>query len=124
MRDLIRQELKNVKVALIPDMESIGNSFVIKKGKIRSDLSQAEESLQEKKFYTIELADYILHPYDNFNLHIQWNNGIAPKDKILNVEVVKILGNMIKVSGCGTYSSNIWTGWLPISSIKIVKTLI
>ena len=37
------------------------------------------------------MKDYIVHPYDGFNLHIQWNNNIVPKDDEMNVEVLEVM---------------------------------
>ena len=83
--------------------------------------------LELGKAYVLELADYILHPSDGFNLHINWNNGCVPTDRYLYALVKKELGKMIFIESYGynIESSCIkmsrWNGWLPKKSIKIIR---
>lgn len=113
---LIEKELNEIKVANVPEIDSY--EFVISKG----TRSVSEIVFEKGKYYCIELKDYIIHPYEGFNLHVQWNNNIPPKDIVMNVEVLDIMGKMIKVTGTGS-SGIVWTGWLPISSITILNIL-
>ena len=73
-------------------------------------------------YYSIQLKDYLIHPSDNFIFHIQWNNGNIPKDSIMNVQILEIMGKMIKVYGSGE-SNTVWQGWLPIDSVDILNIL-
>lgn len=73
----------------------------------------------------IELPDYILHPSNNFDLHVKWNHNIPPVDNLLCVKVLQCMGNMIQVDGVGydiktqSVNGNKWSGWLPRASIKV-----
>ena len=118
MNELIKKELQNIHVAELPDYDDSTLQLKIPRGTRDADRIQFEKG----KYYKIELANYIVHPYEGFNLHVQWNHNIIPKDTIMNVEVLDIMGKMIKVTGCG--DSNVpWTGWLPIISVKLLTLL-
>ena len=114
MNVLIKKELDKVKVA---NVQESGNTIYVKGTKLLNQIQ-----FEKNKYYRIELKDYLVHPYEGFNLHIQWNNNIAPKDCIMNIEVIDTMGKMIKVTGCGE-SGIVWTGWLPISSVSILDLL-
>ena len=64
-----------------------------------------------------------------FTLHDNWNKGIPPKHNFLKVEVLQIMGKMIKVNSIGydyinqRDTSDLWEGWLPRKAIKIIEVL-
>ena len=121
MNQLIKNELDKVNVALIPAYNEDTLTLLIPKGSREVDKIKFEKG----KYYTIEIADRLLRSDDELlNLHIQWNNGIVPKDKYMNIEVIDIMGNMVKVTGTGHGTINAWTGWLPINSVEICKLLV
>ena len=93
-------------------------------------LQEAKEyNINVGKCYLIELENYIINPPETFTLHINWNNNIIPKDKYMKVEIVGIMGKMVKVNGVGYDFVNkldlntMWEGWLPRKAITIIKEL-
>lgn len=85
------------------------------------------ESMAIGKKYIIEVADYIIHPSSTFDLHVNWNNNIIPKDACMKCTVLTISGKMLKVAGNGydklskEINSNKWVGWLPQKSIISIR---
>lgn len=73
--------------------------------------------------YSVEVESYIVHPFEGFTLHDNWNNGIAPTDIRMNMEVLQILGKMIQVHCIGQTDRKLWDGWLPIKSVRIFREL-
>lgn len=73
--------------------------------------------------YSIEVEPYIVHPFEGFTLHDNWNNGIAPTDVRMNMEVLQILGKMIQVHCIGQTDGKLWDGWLPVKSVRIFSEL-
>ena len=119
MNKLIEKELNNCKIANLPAFNENTTDLTIFKG-IRNI---SDVKFEKDRYYRIQLADYLIHPNDNFILHIQWNNGIIPKDKIMNVQILEVMGNkMIKVLGTG-FSNSMWEGWLPVDSVDILNIL-
>ena len=119
MNSLIKAELNKVEIAQLPDYNDDTLNIIINKG--TRDVNDIKCS--KGGYYHIKMKDYIVHPYDGFNLHIQWNNNVVPKDDEMNVEVLEVMGNMIKVSGTGVNIQTQWTGWLPVKSIEVIKVL-
>ena len=76
-----------------------------------------------------ELADYIIHPSENFTLASNWNKGVVPKSKTIKAMVSQMLGKMIKVDAVGLSeggadSGDVYMGlWLPQGGIKILKNI-
>lgn len=123
MNPLIKEQLQNVKLTIIPEYDEDTQELLIAK---------RTYVLQEfvcRKCYLVELANYLVNPPPNFDLHINWNKGMIPKDRYLSCEVIQINGNMIKVSGIGydivkqQPTSNIWEGWLPRKGLTILKEI-
>lgn len=86
-------------------------------------------TLQEGGCYIIKVEDYIIHPFDGFNLHDNWNNGTHPNHLFMKCEVSQKMGKMIKLNTVGYDYNNqldtndLWSGWLPEKSIKIIEVL-
>lgn len=120
MNPIVKQQLQSCRIADIPPFTEDTKTIVINK---KSDIFGV--SVKEGGCYIIELENYILHPYDGFDLHINWNNNIVPVNKYFKCECIKIMGNMIKINGVGyDYETGadfntLWSGWLPLSGIKI-----
>ena len=119
MNELIKKELQNCKVALIPNLDDDATLLLIPKG----TRNCTEIVFEKGKFYKVRFANYIVHPYEGFNLHIQWNNNIPPKEDIMNVEVLEIMGKMIKLNCTGCEHNSVWVGWVPISSVTILNII-
>ena len=124
MNPLIEKQLNIIQVADVPDFDSETTHIVIPK----HDKEHPKELLLGK-YYLISLEDYILNPFDGFTLHDNWNKGIIPVNKYMNCEIIQFMGKMVKISGAGYDFENkkpletSWEGWLPKSSINIIKEL-
>lgn len=68
---------------------------------------------------TIKVENYIINQPDNFSLSENWNKGTVPPEELLEVEIIQILGKMVKVNAVGKYTRIEWEGWLPRKSFKI-----
>lgn len=121
MIKLIEEQLKKCKVARLPVYSANSTLFFIPKGK-RED-SQNVNELMVGGQYTIIVEDYIVHPFDGFDLHTQWNGGKVPTDNCMNIEVLEVMGKMVKVHSCGVNDRSIWIGWLPSKSIISINSL-
>ena len=89
---------------------------------IRKNIEELPTDIEQHHFYQIEVEDYIIHPYKGFSLHEDWNNGIPPTSKNMQVEVDQIIGKMIHINALGD-DGLIWNGWLPRKSIKIKRMI-
>lgn len=87
------------------------DQFIIKK--------HTELELIISHFYNVEVANYIINEPPNFTLSCNWNNGTVPPETNLNIQVLDIQGNMIKVDAIGVSTNKVWEGWLPKKSIVV-----
>ena len=124
MNPLIKKQLESCKVANIPYFDDDTLHISIPKG---SALNVTH--YQVGKFYLVELADYIVNPPDGYTLSSNWNKGTSPKYKYYKCEIVKLVGKMICILGCGydpvsqLDTNDLWEGWVPQQGIKIVQEL-
>jgi hypothetical protein len=124
MNKLIKQQLNAVSVAKLPPFDDSSTTIMIPKYN-KEDVSE----LLLGKCYLIKVEDYIVHPFDGFTLHDNWNRGVAPKSIYMNCEVQQLMGKMVKIVAIGydydtkTTLNDSWEGWLPKSSIQIIKEL-
>ena len=124
MNELIKKQLESCRVANIPPFSDDDTQIVITRGQVSS-----VSPYQVHKCYVIELADYILNPPPNFTLADNWNKGSIPKYKYYKCEISAVMGNMVKISGCGYDNASdsdyneFWEGWLPQSGVKLIKEL-
>ena len=70
--------------------------------------------------FTIQIENYIINQPSNFSLSEKWNNNTVPPEEILDIEIIQIWGNMIKVKSIGKCTRIFWVGWLPKKSFKII----
>ena len=115
MNPFIEKELQKCAVAKYEKLND--NTFLIRKNNI-----QLPVDIELNHFYQIELADYIVNPYEGFTLHENWNQGIKPTCPNMQVEVDQIIGKMIHVKGLGE-DGKMWAGWIPRKSITIKKVI-
>ena len=94
------------------------NTFLIHKKS-----SDIPTDLQQNHYYIIEVEDYIIHPFEGFTLHDNWNNGNVPTNKNMQIYVTQIMGKMVKVESKGCDDGLIWVGWLPRKSIHIKQVI-
>ena len=86
---------------------------------------------QENQCYIIELDNILLDKEveENIGLAVNWNNSQFPSCKFYKIDVIKIMGKMIKCNGIGyDYNNNqdlniLWSGWLPKDKIKIINKI-
>ena len=109
MNEQIRKQLSMCKRAKVPDFDDSTTQISIPKN---NDTNF--------KPVDIEVADYILKPYKGFTLHEEWNNGVAPTDKVMEVVIEEEWGRMVKVTGIGIHDGKSWSGWLPRASFRII----
>ena len=124
MTDIVKDRLSKVKVAELPPVDDKTTTFIVPKKCIITD-----DDIIVGNCFLVELEDYIIHPYEQFDLHINWNNGIVPKDKYMKCEIVRVMNKMIKINGIGvdirtqSDTGNAWEGWIPRKSIKFIKRI-
>lgn len=117
MNKFIEKELSKCVVAK-PQQVSDTSFYVPKVGS-----QNIPTDIEQNHFYIIEVPDYIIHPYEGFNLHDNWNNGIKPTSRNMQIEVAQIIGKMVKVNALCD-DGKIWVGWLPRKSITIKKVIL
>lgn len=117
MNKFILKQLNKIKQVDLPQYDESTTVLFIPKS------STTLNNIIVGNVYKVQLEDYILHPYDGFTLHENWNNNILPTDNIMNVEITESLGKMIKINGIGVHDNKVWAGWLPKSSMKIIERL-
>lgn len=124
MNPLIREQLKKIRLTHLPEYDDNTTHIVISRR-----TTPVKGGLVEGKCYLIQVEDYIVHPFDGFNLHDNWNKGIPPKHCFMKVEVGKIMGKMVKVNSVGYDFKNkldtndVWEGWLPEKSITVIEEI-
>ena len=124
MNKVVEEQLKKVKVAQLPPYDETTLRMTIPKVNsiINSDLNEGQ-------CYLIQVEDYIVKPFDGFSLHDNWNKGIVPTDMLMNIQVLQVMGKMVKVEGVGV-DINLgvtlpcsWVGWLPVGNVKIMEEI-
>ena len=124
MNPIIKDQLERCKVAQLPAYSDEDTLICIPKG------AGVEVSpYQVHKCYLMELADWIIHPSDDFTLAANWNKGSVPKSSYYLAEISQVMGKMVKITGRGydvTTSQptmDMWEGLLPQKGIKLIKEL-
>lgn len=113
MYKLIKEQLSKVKYAKLPFYNDDTKHLIIMRQAVPTRTVSKEPQLN--CYGTIEVEDYILHPYDGFTLHANWNKGIVPTEKIMKVKFIETIGKMYHVV------SDTWEGWLPRKSFKVIE---
>lgn len=121
MNKIIKEQLKKCKVANIPHFDDSTTTLIINK--------YEEVIVKEGEYYIIQLQNAITNPTGNSVLASNWNGGSVPRHSCYKCEITKVLGKMIKINGLaydlekGTDLDEMWTGWLPLGGITLVKKL-
>lgn len=117
MSERLERELKRVKFAKIEQVNE--TTYMVRK--------ETGIRLEENNCYLIKLNDSVFDP--NNILTSNWNNGKIPNSRYYQIDIIKIMSNMIKVSGvgyddetCTNFKEN-WWGWLPMGEIEVIKKL-
>lgn len=121
MNKHIKEQLKQVKLAKVPNFDDNTTHILIKK--------QTTIKIEEDCCYLIKLNSSITNPSTTSTLASNWNNGIIPNHSYYKIDVQKIMSHMIKVVGVAFDYENqrdlvdMWHGWLPIDEIEIINKL-
>ena len=121
MNKIIYRELKKCKNI---DTSSISQDDTVLYFKRRVDTPIFEGSC-----YILELDKTLLNINNNPALAYNWNNGTVPTDTGYKCEILKLMGNMVKINGLSYDLENnidtnrMWSGWLPKESIKVIKEI-
>jgi len=121
MNNIIKKQLEQCKVADLSNYNSLTNTYYIPK--------YNQIKVEEGNEYIVKLDDTLLIPNPGDTFHINWNKGDLPPVNSMLIEVSKVNGKIIKVFGVGyDLDSNVtnqyvWSGWLPIEKLTIVKEL-
>lgn len=121
MNKFIEKELTKIKVADIEGYKHNPYNFVIPKTKLHR--------FEENSYYVIQLHESLLHPSECSTLETNWNKGSIPSHHYYKVEVSKVMGKMIYITGIGYRPetdediNEVWSGWLPINKLKIERKL-
>lgn len=125
MNPVIKRELEKVRAPL-PEYDDNTTLITILRKSVEPGAQVPQ--LIENHCYIIELESYILDEPPNFTLSSNWNRGIIPKSKHLQIEVSKVMGKMTQVNGSGYDIMNeqpLTDGyiglWLPVLGIKIIR---
>ena len=124
MNPLIKKQLDKVRVVKLPHFDDNTDKLVIPVRSVNDPIV-----LEEDKCYIIQIEDYILNPPEGFTLHTNWNNNKIPKHKIMKIDVIKVMGKMIKVNSIGydiinkVNINDVWEGWLPEKSITVIERI-
>lgn len=119
MNQIIKKQLEKVKVADLSNYNEETRTFSIPK--------YNRTRIIEGNSYIIKLDPALVKPNPGDTFHVNWNKGVLPLSDCMIVEVGKVNGKMIYVFGLNydlesdTTTTGVWTGWLPIEMISIIK---
>lgn len=119
MNLIIEQQLKKCKVASIPYFDKNTTHLIIPKVTV-----QNEEVCIPGHYYLIEIEDYVINEPPQYTLSSNWNKGTKPPEHRMKVDILQIMGKMVKINGIGDNTDITWEGWLPLKSFKVLKELI
>jgi hypothetical protein len=121
MNKIVKEQLKKVSTAKLPAFDDSTTSMLINK--------HQEIKIVENSYYLIEIKAGVLNPTANSILSSNWNEGSIPKHHHYKCEVIRVLGQMIKITGLAydintnTDLNEMWSGWIPLDGIDIIKKL-
>lgn len=121
MNKRIEKELKKCTIAKVSMNFDENGTLIIPQYK--------EIKLEEDVCFLIKLDEYVTNPPSTSTLATNWNNGSIPTHSYYIVDVVQMMGNMVKVNGIAyDYENNkdtniTWSGWLPKHCINVLKKL-
>ena len=124
MTDFIMQLLKQCKFCSLPAYDKDTTQINIKK-----QLPKKDPEFIVGKCFLICIDDYILNPPEGFTLAKNWNANTNPPCKYMNINVLQVMGKMVKIEGIGfdmdigSPTNAIWTGWLPTGNVKILEEI-
>ena len=117
-KQIIKNQLNKVVYADLSNYDEKTNTYYIPK------INQIK--LQINHSYIIKVKDSL---YNNELLKSNYNQGRTPPYKNYLIDVVSILGKVIKVNGVeydlenNRVLNNLWSGYLSIKDIEILKEM-
>lgn len=112
MNKFVKRELEKVS-DLLPAWDETTTHLVIENENVAPMLYNVGDK------FTIRVENYIINQPVNFSLAENWNGGTVPPEEILDVEIVQLLGKMLKVKAIGKCTHIAWEGWLPTKGFRI-----
>lgn len=67
----------------------------------------------------VTFSEYIVHPFEGFDLHDKWNNGIAPIQSTMYGDVIEETEKMYHLKVYDEQFENVWLGWCPKKSCVV-----
>lgn len=67
----------------------------------------------------IIFKDYIIHPFEGFDFHDKFNNGVAPPERVMYGCILKETEKMYYLKVRTADYSKIWEGFCPKKSMEI-----
>lgn len=116
-----QEQLSKVSVAKLDEFDEVTLTYHIKR--------YTEFHYEENNCYLVRLNDILLRQDGLPLLVTNMNRNTFPREKYLKVDVLKSVGDMIKVIALG-YSIDTakdlnytWEGWLPTQHIEMLERL-
>lgn len=81
---------------------------------------QAPDPFQIGTKCKVKIANYILNQPPNFTLAENWNQGTYPPEELLEIKIMKHIGQMIGVRAVGENTKTVWEGWLPRKGVTLL----
>ena len=72
-----------------------------------------------QRYIKVTFENYIINPFEGFDFHDKWNNGIKPYSKIMYGKVVDETKGMYKFELHSESNDKLWLGWCPKKSCRI-----
>ena len=69
----------------------------------------------------VVFADYYIKPFEGFDFHEKWNNGVPPFSKTMYGNIIKETEGMWYMEVHSATSTNTWRGWCPKKSCTVVN---
>lgn len=59
----------------------------------------------------VTFAEYVINPFEGFDMHDRFNNGIAPYSKVMYGKILQETDKMYKFDLHSDVGDNHWIGW-------------
>ena len=126
MNPVIQRELEKIRYPL-EYTESTTHLVIPKK----EDIFVSDATpLEVGRCYLVKLAPYILNEPADFTLSSNWNKGVVPKSRFMNISVNKIAGKMLNVDASGVNDDGVTANtevhvdfWLPLGGIQVITKI-
>ena len=117
MSDTVRQQLEKCKnLQYIIDDDPNKDDF---KNFNHIVFSKRDLNLN-KNMVKVIFANYIVNPYNGFDFHEKFNNGIPPYSTTMYGTIDKETEKMLYFSGHSDSDNKMWHGWCPKKSCTII----